>query len=261
MRMLAPLLSTIMIFLTPGLVLAEEGQATCEGCMAQPTNPTQQAVQIARNTIIHDQAGVITAQRLDYWGIGKVCSKFADANGFGPYGKLISDIMKPETHAALFAGTDDIISRCKPFSTFDDQQKKDFYTYLFAHLAYAESSCDPTAHAAGPNGRAQGLVALHKNLEHKYTAKDQFLNKCNKGDSKTAEKSLRCGLAMLDGQLAVKSELFARTGYWGPFTPQTKKRVTVALQDPKNPERRLKSKTMNVNAFIKHAIKIYPYCK
>lgn len=261
MRMLAPFISTIMIFLTPGLVLAQEGQATCIGCMALPANPTQQAAQIARNTVLSDQAGIITAQHLDYWGIGKVCSKFANANGFGPYGKVISDTMTPETHPSLYEGTDDLVTYCKSFPLFDNQQKENFYTYLTAHLAYAESSCNPNVGAAGPNGRAQGLVALHKNREPIYTAKEQFSNKCKRGDSLSADKSLRCGLAMLEGQFSIKSALFSRTGYWGPFTPQTRKQVTIQLRDPKNPKRRLKSKRMNANKFIKTAIQMYPSCK
>lgn len=276
MRILAPILSTIMIFLTPGLVLAQEGQVTCIGCMPIPTNPTaipttnpaanptEQAAQVApvnRSTVLHNQAGVYTGKILDYWGIGKVCSKFANANGFGPYAKVISKALTPETHPGLFAGTKDLVKHCKSFPLFDNQQKEDFYTYVTAHLAYAESSCDPTEHAPGPNGRAQGLVALHKNMEHTYTTKEHFVTKCKKGDSKTAEKSLTCAMSMLDGQLSIKDEFFARTGYWGPYTPQTQKKVTVQFKDPKNPNRRQKARLMNANAFIKAAIKMYPYCK
>ncbi|MNL06852.1 hypothetical protein D3C87_1275020 [compost metagenome] len=261
MRILAPILSTIMIFLTPGLVLAQEGQATCIGCMALPANPTEQKAQVVRNTVIHDQAGLVTAKVLDYWGIGKACSKFADKNGFGSYAKVINDILTPETHPGLFAGTKDIQKHCKSFPLFDDQQKKNFYTYVTAHLAYAESSCDPTQHAAGPNGRANGLLQLHKGMEQTYTVKDHFITKCRKGDSKNAEKSLRCAMSMLDGQLTVKDEFFARTGYWGPYTPQTRKKVTVQFKDPKRPNRRLPARKMNANAFIKAAIKMYPYCK
>jgi hypothetical protein len=276
MRILAPIISTIMIFLAPGLVHAQDGQATCIGCMPIQLNPAPQdapastapapaAFPMAPPPVnpeadLHERAGRVTAKALDYWGIGKVCSKFADEKGFGPYAKAISDALTPETHPGLYAGTKDLIKYCKSFPQFGDQQKEDFYSYVTAHLAYAESSCDPTEFAAGPNGRAQGLVALHKNMEQAYTAKDHFVTKCKKGDSKTAEKSVRCAMSMLDGQFTAKSELFARTGYWGPLTPQTRKKVTVQFKDPKNPNRRQQARTMNANAFIKAAIKMYPYC-
>lgn len=276
MRILISIISTFTIFLAPRLVLAEEGQMKCIGCMPISTananqDPNQdqtateqlsrqETAETARLTARRRQAGIITAQRLDYWGIGRACSKFADGNGFGPYAQVIFNTISRKTHPALFDGTNDIKSLCKSFGSFDEQQREEFFAYLTAHLAFAESSCDPTESAPGPNGTAQGLLALHKNMEPDYTAKEFFNNKCKVGDSKTAERSIRCGMAMLDGQFEAKEQLFSRTGYWGPFTPQTMKRVTVQFRDPKRQNRRLPSRTMNVNAFIKAAIKMYPYC-
>ena len=149
MRRLAPIISTIMILLTPGLVLAEEGQATCIGCKPIPSTPAEQptaqvapveqvapaatpapATPLTRNAALHQQAGIYTAKILDYWVIGKACSKFANANGFGPYAKVIQDILTPATHPGLFAGTADLIKHCKSFPLFEDQQKKDFYSSM-----------------------------------------------------------------------------------------------------------------------------------
>lgn len=260
MRMLAPIFSTILIFLAGAAAQAQEAQATCEGCMSVPPNPTATAVREARNTIASTQMGQAIADELDYWGIGKVCSKFANPKGFGDYGVYIKQKINPETHPGLYQKVGDIKKLCPGYSSFNDEQMEDFTVFILAHLSYAESTCRPNASAQGPDGIAYGLLALHKNREY-YSTPDTYRNDCMKGDALTAVKSLRCGLAMLEGQLSNRSLMFPRQSYWGPFTPQTRKKVTVQTRDPRNPERRMKAKKINANTFIKEAVKRYPLCK
>lgn len=259
MRMLVPIFSTILIFLA-GAAQAQEGQPTCEGCMSVPPNPVATAVRETRNTIASTQMGQAIADELDYWGIGKVCAKFANPSGFGDYGVYIKQKINPETHPALYQKVADVKKLCPGYSSFNDEQMEDFTVYLLAHLSYAESTCRPNASAQGPDGIAYGLLALHKNREY-YSTPETIRNKCLKGDATTAIRSLRCGLAMLEGQISNRSAMFPRQSYWGPFTPQTRKKVTVQTRDPRNPERRLKAKKMNANTFIKEAVKRYPLCK
>lgn len=260
MRLLALILSTILISLTAGITQAAEGQAQCIGCMALPKDPVVTAAQMTRNTVMNSMAAQILYDRMEYLGIERACRNFAGPHGYGVIGKYIRKNLNEEQHPTMLEGTPDLKTYCPAFNTFSEEDKKSFYVYLFTHFAFAESSCKPDAIAPGlrKGDFAAGLYQLHKNREDYYTRPVRYRNKCKKGDSANGENSTRCALGMIEGQMSSKDALVTRGAHFEPFTGTSSRILIMKILQPNGSRKEVQ---VPLKTFIKTSIQKYPLCK
>jgi hypothetical protein len=275
MRILAPILSTILIFLAPGLVLAQVGQVKCIGCMPIPsiaqlaikTTPTAEAAPaapapvpvIALPSDSHSQAARDIYNVMNHYGFTRVCKQFATQDKLGPWGEYIVKTLNPTSHPQLLSGRNDVRKYCPAFPTMDDTEKKNFYVLLLAFMGFAETTCDPTIEKVALKGRmGVGLMTFHKYHEPDYTPDPFYLNKCRKGDGQKVSTTLTCTLAMLEGKV-VRDVLFSRVAYWAILKPITTELKEVRVLNPKTGKR--KKVIYNVHALLKEALKLYAPCR
>ncbi len=161
----------------------------------------------------HDPAAQITAV-LDDLRTKNVCSKFANKDGFGVYGKFIIDDLMRGNNARLLEGADDLREACPAYDYLGAQEKANVWVQILAMMAFKESTCNPRASAQAKNGVAAGLLALHQGAERKYAPR------CTNFDSNSAVGSLRCGLSILDAQIKRTGRLFSTDTHFGVLRPQ-----------------------------------------
>lgn len=144
------------------------------------------------------------------------CDKFADEKGFGPWGHAVIDSLKRGNGEALLSGTNDLRRACPNYDNLGVEERSYVWVNILATMAFKESSCDPTAEIPGiRKGRyARGILQLHKDSEHVYA------EGCNRGDSRSPVKTLRCGISMLNDQIEKSGRLFFEKTYWGVLRPQ-----------------------------------------
>ncbi len=142
------------------------------------------------------------------------CSMFASSKGLGTWGKYIVDELVRGSGNSLIEGSDDLRKACPNYDYLGVREKSYVWVKIFAAMAHRESSCDPKASAPGPNGRAVGLFQLHQGAEQKYS------KGCRRNDSGSVGGSLRCGIAMIDGQMQQKNQLFDPDTHFGVLRPQ-----------------------------------------
>lgn len=260
MRLLALILSTIMISLTTGTILAAEGQAVCVGCLALPKDTLVTNVQTTRNAVANSLAPQILYERMEYLGIDRACRNFSGPTEYGPIGKYMMKSMTPEKYPSMFEGTPDIKENCPAWDSFTDEDKKSFYVYVFAHFSFAESSCRPNAIAPGlrKGDYAAGLYGLHKNREDYYTRPKRYLNKCLKGDSSNGLNSTRCTLALVEGQMSGRDALFTPSAHFEPLTGTSPRHLKMQILRSNGATRYAE---VPLKTFIKTSIQKYPLCK
>lgn len=146
------------------------------------------------------------------------CDQFATPNGFGPWGRVIVEELVRGEGDALLRGSDDLRRACPNYDYLGVREKSYVWVKVIASMTFLESSCNPRAGlervVKGPNGRAAGLLQLHKDKENQYGAN------CPKGASTSPTATLKCAISMLDRQLEKTEALFSRATYWGVLRPQ-----------------------------------------
>jgi hypothetical protein len=91
-------------------------------------------------------------------------------------------------------------------------------------MTHYESTCIVSESARGPHGTAAGLLQLHRGKEANYSSG------CRNGDSGTAERSIICGMSMLNDQIERGEPLFSRRSYWDVLRPQGASRKSLRIQ-------------------------------
>ncbi len=146
------------------------------------------------------------------------CDQFATESGFGSWGRVIIEELVRGEGDSLLRGTDDLRRACPNYDYLGVREKSYVWVKIIASMTFLESSCNPRAGLEsvvnGPNGRAAGLLQLHKNKEHTYGAN------CSKGASLSPTATLKCAISMLDRQVEKTQALFSRATYWGVLRPQ-----------------------------------------
>lgn len=146
------------------------------------------------------------------------CDQFATESGFGSWGRVIIEELVRGEGDSLLRGTDDLRRACPNYDYLGVREKSYVWVKIIASMTFLESSCNPRAGLEsvvnGPNGRAAGLLQLHKNKEHTYGAN------CAKGASLSPTSTLKCAISMLDRQVEKTQALFSRATYWGVLRPQ-----------------------------------------
>ncbi|WII71511.1 hypothetical protein QJS83_13665 [Bdellovibrio sp. 22V] len=202
-----------------------EGSA-CIECSSS-TNRTQQQLRELRDTVTADASVEDIFKINERMDFADKCENFADGDNYGRWGKIIIDEMHRSRYEELYKGAADLTAVCPAYPTLNDNSKELVWVMVLNAMAHLESSCDKTERAQGPNGRLVGLLQLHDGREQVYA------KNCRRGDGKTAEGTFRCGLSMLNQQLAKRDSLFSRNSYWDVLRPQAKsqkfKKVKAAI--------------------------------
>jgi|GEM_PF-2022413 len=200
---------------------------TCVECSSASNQAAEQLRNI-RNTITADASVEDIFSINERMNFADRCENFADEDGLGKWGNTIVTEMHRERYSQLYEGTADLRAICPGFSTLNDNGKELVWVMIINAMVHLESSCQKGETAKGPNGTLIGLLQLHKGREGRYA------QGCRNGDGNTPEGSMRCGLAMLNKQLANDDALFSRKSYWDVLRPQARsqkyKRVQAAVR-------------------------------
>lgn len=145
---------------------------------------------------------------------GEKCTGFASPAGFGAWGEFIIDQITEGKANTILRGTDDLRKFCPNYDNLEVKEKSYVWVKVFAAMAFRESTCQPTARGRGPNGRAQGLLQLH------YRHEDIAASGCQKFDSLSPLKSLRCGISIVEKQIQKSGRLFSKGTHFGVLRPQ-----------------------------------------
>lgn len=200
----------------------------------QPPRPVTMKVEPKRFTpppkaIATSDAAVQIKAVMDDLKFKGVCDKFADEKGFGPWGHAVIDSLKRGNGEALLAGTNDLRRACPNYDNLGVEERSYVWVNVFATMAFKESSCRPAVERPGiKKGRfAKGILQLHKDSEQAYA------EGCNRGDSRSAVKSLSCGIAILNKQIEKSDRLFYDDSHWGVLRPKGD-----LIRDPKTGKKR-----------------------
>ncbi len=142
------------------------------------------------------------------------CSMFASSKGLGSWGQYIVDELVRGKGNSLIEGSNDLREACPNYDHLGVREKSHVWVKIFAAMAHRESSCNPKASRPGEHGQAVGLFQLHQGAEQRYS------KGCKANDSGSVSGSLRCGIAMIDGQMQQKNQLFHPKTHFGVLRPQ-----------------------------------------
>lgn len=117
----------------------------------------------------------------------------------------------------------DLVKFCPNFLNLTDDEKKLIWLRVVDGMVFFESSCKPAAVAQGPYGTAYGLMQLHAGRENDYS------RNCRRNDSKSAHRSLACGIAMVHDQLDQTDTLFFAASYWEVLRPKGRSQRAKAI--------------------------------
>lgn len=155
---------------------------------------------------------------------GSKCENFAGDGEVKNWGLIVEKEFDKDRHNALYNGPSDVRRFCPKYSQMNDEDKKGLWILIISAMTHYESTCIVNEHNKGPNGTAWGLLQLHRGKEANYSSG------CRNGDAETAERSITCGMAMLNDQVERKGIVFSRTSYWDVLRPQGESQKHVRIQ-------------------------------
>lgn len=220
------LLTTALISFHQALAVQNKSSSTaaeapCIGCLKAGQSPAEAdaefiKLQEFRKNLEKMTGGALKIQAIsDTMPTSPNCSNFVSNGEFKKWGQILKkEFEKKQQYSGLYAGSKDLVNYCPNFSKFSDESKQDFWIMVIGRMVQYESSCDPKA--VNPyNKAAIGLLALHKGKEKEYS------ENCKIGDGFKAERSLVCGLNMLNEQLLRGHPLFVNypKTYWEVLAP------------------------------------------
>lgn len=209
---------------------ATEGDSACADCMNNSSNSAQAAFNRFVQNMSSITDGVLDIEMIsDKMNYNNKCDQFAADGEMNKWGTLIVNELKaPKYNTMVSRGSRDIIQYCPDFNKMDVHEKRALNVLIMAAMVHYESSCNFREKAPGPNGTAAGLLQLHKGKEHRYSSG------CKKNDSLNAERSLVCGLSMLNDQIGRGENLFSSSSYWEVLRPrgrsQKAKKIMAAIR-------------------------------
>lgn len=219
----------------PGNGYTTEGSAGCVDCMNDTSTPTGNSAQAAFNRFVLNMSaitdGVLDIEMIsDKMNYNNKCDQFAADGEMNKWGKtIVKELEKPKYSNMLNRGPRDIGQYCPDFSKMDLNDKRALNVLIMAAMVHYESSCNFREKAPGPNGTAAGLLQLHKGKEQNYSSG------CRKNDSADPERSLICGMSMLNDQIERGEKLFSSGSYWEVLRPrgrsQKAKKIMAAIRN------------------------------
>lgn len=139
--------------------------------------------------------------------------EFIGSEGIGDWGKYVKKELSSKKYSGMLKNSKTFKNVCPGYKSMKLEEKKNLWVFVLMSMSHYESSCRPQVEAQGPNGIAKGLFQLHENAENRYSHWD--LNRvCKKGGSRNPKDSVRCTLAMLNGQIEKYDALFFEKSYW-----------------------------------------------
>jgi hypothetical protein len=165
-------------------------------------------------TDLNKQVGALIAKA----PFNKRCNQLF-INTKGEVGVAGQEIIKAvQNHASQCLYNDlDVSSICPKYKNFSTAQKDSFWVYAFASVAQFESSCNPTADAAGTNDVADGLFQMEYSWKQRRSAgRDRKLCKASGPyDSQDIKFQAECSISILrDTNCKFGWPLDGRKGYW-----------------------------------------------
>lgn len=166
--------------------------------------------------ILASESGAATefiqlANRMRY---AKTCEKrFIAGRGFGPLGKVVKEALTKSSAKTLLSREIYFGGACPAYQFMNREQKKNFWVFVMMSMSHYESSCQDEVLNNGPHGVAVGLLQLHHESEDLYVGRDPD-SSCDKGASRDAQQSIRCGLTMIDNQVDEGMPFFSNRSHW-----------------------------------------------
>lgn len=155
---------------------------------------------------------------------GTKCENFAEDGQVKKWGLIIEKEYDKDRHEALFAGPADVRRACPKYNIMNDEDKKGLWILIISAMTHYESTCFSTKTNQGPNGTAAGLLQLHRGHEASYSSG------CRNGDADNAERSIICGMSMLNLQIENRGALFSSKSYWDVLRPRGESRAAARIQ-------------------------------
>ncbi|HEY8270398.1 MAG TPA: hypothetical protein VIG33_05875 [Pseudobdellovibrionaceae bacterium] len=205
-----------------------ESAAPCIEC-SRPTNSTFESIRIFAENLKESTRGALDIEYIfDKMHYSNKCDSFAADGEMNKWGNTITNELRRNKgnissseeedtrryKPLLSQGPKDIKKYCTNFQAMTTPEREALYVLILTAMAHYESSCNFREKAPGPNGTAAGLLQLHKGREQKYSSG------CRRGDSARPERTLICGLSMLNDQIERGENLFSRDSYWEVLRPQ-----------------------------------------
>jgi len=167
------------------------------------------------------------SDKMDY---APKCDNFVGNGEVNKWGAVVrKELDKNKYNLLLDKGPKDITQYCPNYPQMSEEDRKALFILTLTAMAHYESSCNFREKGVGPNGTTSGLLQLHKGHEARYS------EGCRNGDAETAERSLICGLSMLNDQIVSRGErLFSSGSYWEVLRPrgrsQKAKKIIAAIK-------------------------------
>lgn len=155
---------------------------------------------------------------------GSKCENFAGDGEVKKWGEIIEKEFDKDRHSALYDGPPDVRRFCPKYSQMNDEDKKGLWILIISAMTHYESTCITNESNRGPNGTAWGLLQLHRGKEASYSSG------CRNGDAETAERTITCGMSMLNDQVLRSGIVFSRKSYWDVLRPQGESRKSTRIQ-------------------------------
>lgn len=205
----------------------------CDISRAQ-TQKQAQNLRMVRSAVTGANPAGMAAFVIENSGWGRSCDKFADGNSYGMLGQVITSEIHTGEYEVLMEGTPDLKRLCRSYDQMSRAEKEGLWVVIIAGMSFYESSCNanPPKHR-GPFGILQGILQLHRGMEHYYS------QSCKRNSSAKEITSIPCAMSMLRKQMGSNDALFSRRSYWEVLRPQAR---------------------IGKAARIANAIKRYPYC-
>ena len=199
----------IAILLTTGFSNSAEASAQIEDCHCTPKNQSAsrefKKLKLAAKAIAKKTKEEAVLRCEAYPKYRKISKPWEDI--------VLSEISRPHFTYSR-EGSADIIKLCPNFSVMKLEEKNQVWVSILHAMAALESSCDSSSEGDGPNGDLIGILQFHKGKEKIYS------NGCRNGDGYSTERSLRCGLSMLNDQLRRGEPFFSKKSYFDVLRPQ-----------------------------------------
>jgi len=208
----------------------EAGSGHCTNCGSSGGNSAQAALLRFTENMNDITDGVLDIELIsDKMDYSNKCDQFAADGEMNRWGDVIvKELQKPKYSSMIKKGPRDIREYCPDYSKMNMQERRTLNVLIMTAMTHYESSCNFREKAPGPNGTAAGLLQLHKGREHKYSSG------CRQNDSATPERSLICGLSMLNDQIERGEKLFSSASYWEVLRPrgrsQKAKKIMAAIR-------------------------------
>lgn len=171
------------------------------------------------------------------------CNKFIDSRGeLGSYGTVIADhldkISNSEYFKRSYPGMD---KTCPKWAKFSKEQKKFFWVWFFAAIAWKESTCNEKAiNKNATSGTAVGFLQLNEKKSARYWRGGNSGKSCAAAEVYSAVNNLKCGLEIFNEQLQVFDGIYEGNGqlagkgsnsYWQDLRGSKASRVITMVKD------------------------------